>query len=60
MHKMRNRGITLLVADRYACKIAGVHPYVIWGDLWWDDVLVTQVSIGDTSDLSLTPIQEVA
>lgn len=31
----KSRGIPVYKADRWAITI-GLHPAVIWGDLWWD------------------------
>lgn len=33
------RGIPLRSADTLAVGLAGRHPYEVWGDLWWADVL---------------------
>jgi hypothetical protein len=32
-------GLPIHIADRLACQL-GFHPSLIWGDLWWNDVLV--------------------
>lgn len=31
----RQRGLSEWQADKFACKL-GIHPALIWGDLWWD------------------------
>jgi len=35
----RLRGIKLCYADKLAIKYTGLHPWSIWGDAWWADVM---------------------
>jgi len=33
---LRQDGITLFLADRFAVEVLRTHPAIVWGDVWWD------------------------
>jgi len=39
VYRMKQRGLTIDEADRYAIKVAGSHPACIWGKAFYGDLL---------------------
>jgi hypothetical protein len=39
IERWQRRGLELATADRVAIRLAGKHPWEIWGDAWWGDLL---------------------
>lgn len=33
-------------ADRFACRVLGVHPALIWGEAWWDQTASPRPVVG--------------
>ncbi len=41
LRRFRSEGVPYLTGDKLAVA-AGLHPWHVWGDLWWSDLWIIQ------------------
>lgn len=43
--RAKDRGyLDLAVADEFCCKVLRIHPYFVWGEIWWEHEEIEQAA----------------